>query len=171
MRPFLLSSIALGLICTACQQPVSRLNAPPHGTTDTPSPLQAEYAHMTNNALLADMSISDVHFVPHRPELNSLGEERMARLSALLDLHGGAIRFSTDETSETLLVERTARIQSYLQEAGIDTTAEVVVQDMPATSGMDAIQAVMIKAHEGMYVPNQRQGAAGTDAASAPRSQ
>ncbi len=137
--------IVLVLALVGCQQPQPRLNAPPHGMAPVSSELRDEFAAMADNALLADMSVTDIHFVPHRAVLNSLGAERMSRLCMILELYGGAIRFSSDESDPRLVDARTEAIRSYLREGGIDTTAETVVRDLPGGAGMEAQQAILIK--------------------------
>ena len=146
------------VVCGACQKPVARLNAPPHGTSEEANPLQSHYAHMIDNALLEDMTVSDVHFLPHRPLLNTLGRERLSRLAALMEAYGGTIRFSTDLTDEKLIQARTDQITAFLSEAGLDTTQEVLSRDLPGGRGMDAGQAVLIKANEGTYKPKKTGG-------------
>lgn len=157
-RLLLCTAAAAGLFCGACQEPAPRLNAPPHGTTENASELQAEYRHMVDNALLTDMAVSDIHFVPQRALLNALGEERLARLASLLELYGGTIHFSSNLTDSKLIDDRIDQVRNYLCEAGIDTTAEVVAPGLAGGRGMDAAQAVLIKAHEGTYVPKKSAG-------------
>lgn len=146
MTRLVLCTLAVSITCGACQQPISRLNAPPHGPTEKPSELQAQYAHMVDNALLADMTVADVHFVPHRVMLNSLGEERLSRLATLMEVHGGTIRFSTDEPDEELIAERVEKIRTFLRQAGVDTSLPVVKRDLPGGTGLGAREAILIKA-------------------------
>lgn len=156
MRRIPLLLAVLGLLYGGCQQPVTRLNAPPHGTTDVTSDLHDTYEHMTDNALLANMSIGDIHFLPHRPMLNSLGEQRLGRLAALLNMYGGIIRFDTRVRDEALIAERTESIMDYLASKGVDTTSEILTRDLPGGRGMDASQAIMIRANEGVYKPKKK---------------
>lgn len=148
MRRLVLCTIAACIACGACQQPISQLNAPPHGATEKPSELQAQYAHMVDNALLADMTVSDVHFVPHRAMLNSLGEERLARLASLMEVCGGTVRFNTDVTDEELVSERVEKIRTFLRQAGVDTSQPILKRDLPGGAGMDAREAILIKARD-----------------------
>ncbi len=156
MKRVLIGAVLAGLLC-ACQQPQARLNAPPHGTTERPSELQDTYAHMIDNALLEDMTMSDIHFYPHRAALNSLGEERLQRLAGLIEVHGGEVRFSTNEDDE-LVEQRTEAIVAYLARQGINTSHEVVTRDLPGGRGMDAKQAILIKAGEATYTPKENKG-------------
>ena len=103
MKYLLIGTAAAALLCGACNSPEPRLNAPPHGTAERTSNLQTMYTHMIENALLANMTISDIHFLPHRAQLSPLGEERLSRLAALMEAYGGVIRFDTVAEDEELL--------------------------------------------------------------------
>jgi hypothetical protein len=124
---------------------------------------------MTDNALLEDMTVADMHFVPQRALLNSLGEQRLERLALLLELYGGAIRFSTNETDEKLVAARLAEIRGYLCEAGVDTTEEAVALGQAGGRGLDAGQVLLIKANEGSYVPKKKSSSAPDAAMTGPR--
>lgn len=156
MGRLLTATAAMCLLCAACQGPQPRLNAPPHGTTENPSELRSMYVHMVDNALLTDMTLSDIHFMPHRPMLNTLGEERLRRLAALMERWGGTIRYNTDEPDERLVQQRTEQVLKFLAEAGLDTSAEVLRPDLPGGRGMGAPEAVLIKVNEGTYKPKSQ---------------
>jgi len=153
-RPLILV-VALLLLTVGCNTPGKRLNAPPHGQPYETADTQGTYIYMTDNALLADMTISDVHFLPHRALLSDLGLQRLSRLASLMEAYGGTIRFSTELTDEDLIAQRTTTIVDLLAEAGIDTTREVVVRAMPGGRGMSATEAILIKAKEGTYQPTK----------------
>lgn len=160
-RLVVVCAVVLGLACGACQKPAVRLNAPPHGTAEEKSPLEAEYAQMIVNALLADMVVTDNHFVPNRAILNSLGQERLIQLAALLQEFSGTVRFSTNETDKALVSARTKQILTFLSDQGIAADSSVLVQDMPGGRGMDANEAILIKVNEGTYRPKSGAGRAG----------
>jgi hypothetical protein len=151
MKRLMACACAAVVVCGACQKPVHRLNAPPHGTTENPIELRDMYAQMADNALLADMCISDAHFLPHRAALNTLGEERLERLAGILEQYGGTLRFNTDLQDEALIQARTAAIVAFLRERGVDTSADVLTRDLPGGRGLDAEQAILIRANEGRY--------------------
>ena len=155
MRRIYLCILIAGVACGGCQHATPRLNAPPHGTSEATTELHDMYAFMVDNALLADMSISDVHFLPHRVALSTLGEERLSALAGLMEMYGGTIRFYTEETDETLVDERTEAIMDFLAERGVDTTLDVLTRDLPGGRGVDAGQAIIIRASEGMYKPKK----------------
>ena len=151
-------AVAVSLLVWGCNSPGARLNAPPHGQAEETSDLQGTFTYMADNALLADMTVSDMHFLPHRALLNDLGEQRLSRLASLMEAYGGTVRFNTDLTAEGLIEERTKVVIDFLAEAGIDTTREVVRHEMPGGRGMLATEAILIKANEGTYSPKAKQG-------------
>lgn len=144
------------LLLTACNEPKQRLNAPPHGTAEKTTDMQGTFAYMSDNAMLADMSVADMHFLPHRAQLTTLGEERLARLVSLMEEYGGVIRFNTSLEDQALVDARTRTIMDFLAEAGVDTTKEVLTRDLPGGDGMDANEAILIKAKEGTYGGTKR---------------
>jgi len=94
------------------------------------------YVYMTDNALLADMTVTDVHFLPHRPLLNELGRERLARLASLIQAYGGQVRLDTDSPDEALVNARLNTIADFLRDAGLDTGQALVVRDQAGGRGM-----------------------------------
>ena len=154
MRYVLVWTAAAGLICTACNSPDPRLNAPPHGVAERTSAMRTMYTHMIDNALLANMTVCDIHFLPHRAMLSPLGEERLSRLASLMQAYGGVIRFDTEVEDDELTEQRITTIVDFLREAGIDTMTEVVRRDLPGGRKMDATEAILIKANEATYQPS-----------------
>jgi hypothetical protein len=164
-RPLVVAA-GLTLLAVGCNTPDARLNAPPHGTPYETTDTQGTFVYMVDNALLADMTVSDMHFLPHRALLSDLGRQRLSRLASLMEAYGGTVRFNTELTDEDLIAQRTEVIVDFLAGAGVDTTHEVVTRDMPGGKGMLATEAILIKAGEGTYQPKQKTqtGAAGAAA-------
>ncbi len=158
VRAVLSGSLASLLWLTGCMNEAPRLNAPPHGDVDEVSNMQSTYTYMTDNALLADMTVSDAHFLPHRARLNDTGERRLARLASLLDEYGGSIRLNSDVTDEALVQKRVETVVAFLRDAGLPASAQTVQRDIAGGRGMDAAQAILIKANEGSYQPRGRGG-------------
>lgn len=153
----------LTAMLTACKQPAARMNAPPHGGAESVHDMQGTFVYMSDNALLSDMSVSDRHFLPHRPILSTLGEQHLGRLASLMKSYGGTLRFSSDDRDEKLGEQRIAAVRARLAELGVDTTKETVTSGLPGGSGMDAAQAVLIKANLGTYVPPKKSQGSGID--------
>ncbi len=137
-------SLAALVVLAGCQQPVKRLNAPPHGESENVSDLRTTYEHMIDNALLADMSVSDVHFLPHRATLSALGEERLCRLTAILELYGGTVRLNLASPDEALNAARAATVKNFLERAGLAVTTDTVRPDLPGGAGLRAEEGVVI---------------------------
>jgi hypothetical protein len=167
MCRLLVVSIAVSLLVVGCNTPDARLNAPPHGQPYKTADTQGTFVYMTDNALLADMTVSDMHFLPHRAKLNHLGVQRLSRLASLMDAYGGVVRFNSELDDEKLIAERVDVIVEFLAEAGVDTTREVVVQDMPGGRGMQATEVILIRANEGTYQPDKKESQASAGKTSA----
>jgi len=161
MHRLLIVTVAVSLLAGGCNTPGARLNAPPHGQPYATADLQGTFTYMGDNALLADMTISDMHFLPHRSLLDDLGVQRLNRLASLMEVYGGTIRFNTELTDEELIARRTEAIMDFLAETGVDTTAEVLARDMPGGEGMSAAEAILIKAKEGTYDPKKKKTTTG----------
>lgn len=149
--------IAAGLLlcCAGCETMSKRLNAPPHGVPQETSDLQGTFVYMQDNALLADMSVSDYHFLPHRATLTTLGKQRIERLASLIDAYGGTIRFNSDLADESQVRARTDAIVAYLAELGVDTSKPIVQRGNRGGEGLPAAEAILIKQHEGTFDPEK----------------
>lgn len=139
--------VVLLLICgfpLGCAQPASRLNAPPQGDTPHRSELQPFFTYMTDNAAISDLSITDIHFVAHTTELNSLGTARLSRIAKLIEPYGGTVRYATRSTEEETVAERIEHVQDFLKTTGIDMSrveVAVALAGADQTLAVDAIQA------------------------------
>lgn len=160
MRNIALTCLLVGFaVLAGCNEPAKRANAVEHGGDESEASPQAEtYKNMVDNALLADMSVSDMHFLPHRATLSRLGIDRVTRLATLIQAFGGQIRMSSDETDEKLVSERTAAITEFLTTAGIEHADTLVVRDMPGGRGMSATEATAIQSDRGTYQPSTSGG-------------
>ncbi len=158
----LCATICAALLVAGCSSSSPRLNAPPHGVAESVHDMQGTFVYMTDNALLADMSVSDMHFLPHRAALTSLGQQRLNRLAQLISDFGGAIRFNSNLDDTVLIDKRLSATVEYLYELGIDTSSVVVARGMRGGSGMDATEVILIKQSEGTYDPNKAANNEGT---------
>lgn len=115
--------VMAAIVCVAflagCGSPTERLNAPPQGHSDCPSPLQDNYARMVDNAMLNERSISPVHFVPGTTELNALGVRRLNRFATLLKVYGGPLHYDGLDDEEVFANQRIERIKDYLLACGV----------------------------------------------------
>jgi len=137
--------VAFVFTWVGCSGPSKRLNAPPQGEPLATSELQDFYTPMVDNAMLYDMCIADIHFVPHTAEINSLGERRLGRYSHLLKDHCGTIHLETVSTDDELTQSRIRNVSSFLASAGLNMTDVEVEVGLPRGRTIEATEAVRIK--------------------------
>jgi hypothetical protein len=133
-------------LTVGCYEPSSRLNAPPQGESPRPHPLQEPYVYMVDNAMLADMALADIHFVPHSAELNSLGARRLDRYAALLELYGGTLHYDAGTSDSELINARIGRMKDFLATTGIASDRIDVDEGMAAGRGLVSVEAIVIRA-------------------------
>ena len=127
------------LILSGCSESFQRLNAPPQGAAEQACPLQEQYVYMQDNALLADMSFSDIHFVPHTDELNGLGARRLNRYAQLLAVYGGTLHYDTElRAGDPLVTQRLEHATEYLKLAGLNPDKFKIVVGPPGGRGEHA---------------------------------
>jgi hypothetical protein len=129
-----------------CNEPSDRLNAPPQGPAERTSPLGDSFVYMVDNAMLEDLSLADIHFVPHTAELNGTGARRLERYAKLLSVYGGAVRYATSIEDDRLVEQRMASIRDYLATTGIAADRIKTNRDLPGGTGMTAKEAIVAKA-------------------------
>lgn len=102
----------------------------------------AHWDYMVDNAILHDMSLSDVDFVPHSDEINGTGAARLDRMVRLLDVYGGTVRMQSVSTDDELIARRTAHAREYLAVAGCNMSHVDFATMLPGGRGMPADQAI-----------------------------
>lgn len=136
----------LGILAGCDGGKTSRLNAPPQGQTMESSPMRENYVAMTDNALLAEGSMSSAHFVPRTSELNANGVRRLTRYASILRTYGGSLRYDGRETDSRLRESRIDQIESFLLACGLEEGTFSVDAGVADGSGMDAFEASDIRA-------------------------
>jgi hypothetical protein len=121
----------------------SRLNAPPQGeSADAPTVLGENYAYHNDQGMMADMSIADLHFVPHGTELSGVGIARLERYAELLASSGGTIHYSTATRDPELASRRVSVANNFLRQSIPGARPIVVVLGLPGGRGMPAKEAI-----------------------------
>lgn len=143
------SLAAVGLMA-GCQGAAERLNAPPQGQSDRPAEMQDTYARMVDNAMLAERSMSPVHFVPGSSELNSLGVRRLNRYATLLKVYGGNLCYDGIEDSPELAEQRLYQMQQILLASGVGPDQVSLQVGVAGGRGMSDLEAD--EARKGMSV-------------------
>lgn len=98
---------------------------------------------MQDQGLIADMSIADMHFVPHTAELNGTGRARLERYAELLAGHGGTLTFDTSLSDSDLIAARIQSAEIFVNEYVPDDSKIAVVTGLSGGRGMAADEAVV----------------------------
>ncbi len=115
-----------------------RLNSPPQGASDE-RPVWADYyTYHNDQGMLADMSLADLHFVPHSTELSGVGQARLERYAELLAARGGTLYYDTAIEDEVLLTSRLDSAMRFLAQCAPGRQSVEVVVGAPGGRGMDA---------------------------------
>ncbi len=114
----------------------------------------ARLQSMVDNASLNDMSIADIHFVPHTNVLNSLGEQRLQRYAEMLMFQGGTLRLQTRVTDEDFNLDRIESITNFLASAGIADGRIAAEPGLRGGRGIKAVEAILVK--ERAFAPEQQ---------------
>jgi hypothetical protein len=146
MQSGLVGVFAMVAVNAGCSEKSERLNAPPQGTTERPSPMQKHFNPMVDNAMKRDRSIADVHFEPQVAELSGLGVWRIARVADVLSATGGSIRYETALRDQDLIDARLQSVRDFLAASGYDTDRIKVESGLSPNSTATAASAM--EAHE-----------------------
>ncbi len=99
---------------------------------------------MGDNAMLHDMAMAEIHFVPHTTELNTLGEQRLERYARLLSDSGGTLSFQSSTTDKEFNEARIASITRFLAESGIAQERIIAQVGLRKSKGMGAEEAIQV---------------------------
>lgn len=136
---------AMALVA-GCSQKGERLNAPPQGTTERPSPLQKHFEPMVDNAAKFDRNIADVHFEPESTALSGLGVWRINRVARVLTPTGGTIRYETALRDDDMIAARLQAVRDYLAASGYDTDRIKVEAGLSKNTPGNAATAMQARA-------------------------
>lgn len=139
--------ILLPLIAGCPPTDKTRLNSPPQGESEQALTVLGEnYAYHNDQGMMADMSIADLHFVPHGTELSGVGIARLERYAELLASAGGTIRYATTIKDPEIAIARVAVANEFLRHSIPGSRPLQVVLGLPGGRGMSAKEAITGKA-------------------------
>lgn len=141
-RLFSVLLLSLFAIMTACNRDVTTTQMQHTRMDTTMATPRAHLTYMVDNALLHDMSIAEIHFVPHTRELSGTGIARLDRMAMMLDTYGGTVRYETDITDEEFVQKRLDHVHEYLATTGCDMSRVEVKAMMSGGRGMSAVKAL-----------------------------
>jgi hypothetical protein len=156
--------MAVACVSGGCAEPNQRLNAPPQGAPVAESQLRDNFIAMTDNAMLYDLCVADIHFVPHTAELNGLGVKRLTRYGELLDPAGGTIHLEAADPEDELTAARIKSIGEFLASTGLEAGCVKVEVGLPQGRPTDAMDAIRIWKQGTAPPTNQPPAAAGAAA-------
>lgn len=104
------------------------------------------FTNMADNAMLHDMSVADIHFVPHTAELSGTGAARLNRMATLLDTYGGTVRYETFNTDEAFVKLRLEHVREYLALTGCDMGRVEIKAMISGGRGTSASKAIVVDA-------------------------
>ncbi len=106
-------------------------------------PSNASFQAQADNAVLCSMTVADIHFVPYRAELNSLGRARLAAIASYLELYGGQVIVDSRQSDEVTRQERLASVRQFLLGQGLDAERLAIVSGLTRGRGQDAGEATL----------------------------
>ena len=133
------------VVTSACNRPMTATDLTVERMEQTRWISQPNFTYMVDNAILHDMSIADVHFVPHTYELSGTGTAKLERMAYLLNAYGGTVRYETLATDEKMIQQRLDRVCEYLALAGCNMDRVEVMAMLSGGRGMPADEAIEIK--------------------------
>lgn len=117
------------------------------------------FCQMSDNAMLHDMTVNDIHFVPHTTELSGTGMARLDRMVEYLQTYGGTVRYETHQVDETLVAQRIEHVREYLNLSECDMSRVDVSRMISGGRGTSANKAIQIDL-KGTVNPQAQTGAA-----------
>ncbi len=139
--------LGVSAVVAGCGSPLMKRSTdlPPEYVEATQKNYKARFAHSTDNALMHDMVISDIHFVPHTSELSGSGVAKLDRLAPMLDTYGGVLNYDTDMTDKSLTQARIQHVREYLALAGCSMEKVEVKPGLAQGRGVPAERAMQVE--------------------------
>jgi hypothetical protein len=103
---------------------------------------RAHQQDMIDNAVLADMSLAEFHFIPHSAELSGTGVKQLDRMAPMLDTYGGTVHYGGNMSDDELVKQRIAHVHEYLAMTGCNMDHVKIVPGLAGGTGMQARTAL-----------------------------
>ena len=94
-----------------------------------------------DNAILTSMAVADIHFVPYRAELNSLGRSHVTAIASYLDRYGGEVKLESQQADTVVTQQRLENVREFLVAQGLDPEQLTIATGLAAGRGQDAEEA------------------------------
>ena len=116
---------------------------PPMARNSKDWPANANFDAQADNATLSSMTVADIHFVPYRSELNSLGRARLTAIASYLEMYGGEVIVDSQQGDKMIREQRLATVEKFLVGQGLDAERLAIVSDLTRGRGQDANEATL----------------------------
>lgn len=139
-----ITAVALLGVAFGCSNPARTNLGTPINVEDARPDVEVYLKGMADNGAMQDMSVADIHFVPHTSELSGTGVHRLDQLTPTLRTYGGKLRYETYALDEELVASRLLHVSEYLEDAGLDMDRVEVVAMISGGRGLNATEAMRI---------------------------
>ena len=116
---------------------------PPIARRAKDSPASANFTTQADNAILTSMTVADIHFVPYRPQLSSLGRSHLTAIASYLEQYGGEVTFDCQRADPAVLQQRLEVVRQFLEGQGLDPEQLTIVSGPARGRGQDANEAAL----------------------------
>ncbi len=130
--------------CQKCKDPLTANDMYLDKMDESMHSRPEHFTDMADNAMLHDMTVADIHFIPHSVELSGTGAARLNRMAALLTTYGGTVRYETFNTDEKLVKGRLDNVREYLQTTGCEMARVDTKAMISGGRGIAANKAILI---------------------------
>ncbi|NIA07215.1 MAG: hypothetical protein GWP14_06205 [Actinobacteria bacterium] len=103
----------------------------------------AYFDSQADNAILTSMTVADVHFVPYRAELNSLGRSHVTAIASYLERYGGDVTLESQQVDAVVTQQRVDNVRDFLVAQGLDPEQLTITTGLAKGRGQDAAEAVL----------------------------
>ncbi len=135
--------IATALLCSAGCGYDKTADEPFISQRTEPAESQQNFQNQADNAVLSSMTVADIHFLPYRPQLNSLGRGRLTAIATYLEQYGGEVTVDSDKSDEAIKEKRITSVRHFLVGQGLDPERLTVVPGLTQGRGQDANEATV----------------------------
>jgi hypothetical protein len=118
---------------------------------DTRKASRGHLPWMVDNAVMQDMSLADIHFIPHSAELSGTGVARLDRMALMLDTYGGTVRYESGTKEDPLTQKRLEHVREYLAMTGCNMDRVTIEPGLAGGRGMDAAHALYKQEEAGAH--------------------
>ena len=114
---------------------------PPMSRRAQDSDSAAFFDAQADNATLTGMAVADVHFVPYRAQLNSLGRSHVTAIASNLDRYGGEVTLESQQADAVVTQQRLEIVREFLVAQGLDPELLTIDTGLANGRGQDANEA------------------------------